>query len=86
MKEAVQILEPAVTRPKSFILTGLLITFYRNVENSSFPRERPQTILLGDAVQAKPLYTARDRAKELSVSSTVLLEHFGHQKSGITAK
>lgn len=68
------------------MLTGLLTPFYRNVENSSFPRKRPQTILLGDAIKAKLLYMARDRAKEIPVSSTVLLELFGHQKCGITKK
>ena len=66
--------------------TGLLIPFYRNAENSSFPRERLQTILLGDTTQAKLLYMARDRAKEIPVSSTVLFELFSHQTSGITTK
>lgn len=51
-------------------LMGLLIPFYRNVENTSFPGERPQTILLGDAIQATLPYVARDRAKDVSVSST----------------
>ena len=64
---------------------GLLIPFYRNAENSSFPRERLQTILLGDTIQAKLLYMARDRAKEIPVSSTVV-ELLGHQKSEITTK
>lgn len=64
---------------------GLLIPFYRNAENSSFPRERLQTVLLGDTIQAKLLYMARDRAKEIPVNSTVV-ELFGHQKSGITTK
>lgn len=66
------------------MLLGLLIPFYRNVEDSSFPGERPQTILLGNAIQAMLPYVARDRAKEISVSSTVLLELFSHQKSRIT--
>lgn len=65
------------------MLLGLLIPFYRNVEDSSFPGERPQTILLGNAIQAMLPYVARDRAKEISVSSTVL-ELFSHQKSRIT--
>lgn len=65
---------------------GLLIPFYRNAENSDFPRERLQTILLGDTNQAKLLYLARERAKEVPVSSTVLFELFGHQKSGITTQ
>lgn len=64
------------------MLTGLVIPFHRNVENSSFPGQRPQTILLGDVIQAKLPYMARDRAKEISVSSTILLELFGHQKLG----
>lgn len=65
------------------MLLGLLIPFYRNVEDSSFPGERLQTILLGNAIQAMLPYVARDRAKEISVSSTVL-ELFSHQKSRIT--
>lgn len=66
------------------MLTRLLIPLYRNVEDSSFPGETLQTIRLGNAIQAKFPYVARERAKEISVSSTALLELFSHQKSEIT--
>lgn len=66
------------------MLTRLLIALYRNVEDSSFSGERLQAIHLGNAIQAKFPYVARERAKEISVSSTALLELFSHQKSEIT--
>lgn len=68
--------ELAARRPKSLRVHRAADLFYRNVEDSSFPGERPQTILLGNTIQAKFLYVASDRAKEISVSFTILLELF----------
>lgn len=56
------------------MLRRLLIPFCRNVENSSFPRQRPRTTLLGDATQAKLPHVAGYGAKEISVSSSILLK------------